>query len=106
MTIVGDKTVIQQTLLRLQIYFNSEQVLNKKYSEQGVENTLTQLKSLEQTELVLKLTDKISKYKLCNDGLKTTIDKILEIDKKFVANDEYTQKTKLNDVLAEIASVF
>ena len=106
MSLVDDKTVIQKTLLSLQIYFNSEQVLNKKYSEQRVENALTQLKSIEQTELVLKLTDKLSKYKLCNDGLKTTIDKILEIDKKFVANDEYTQKTKLNDVLAEIAWYF
>lgn len=106
MSIVGDKTVVQQKLLSLQKYFNSEQVLNEKYSEQRVENALTQLKSIEQTELVLKLIDKLSKYKLCNDGLKTTIDKILEIDKKFVANDEYTQKTKLNDVLAEIAWYF
>jgi hypothetical protein len=106
MSIVGDKTVVQQKLLSLQKYYNSEQVLNEKYSEQRVENALTQLKSIEQTELVLKLIDKLSKYKLCNDGLKTTIDKILEIDKKFVANDEYTQKTKLNDVLAEIAWYF
>ena len=106
MSIVGDKSIVQQKLLSLQQYFNSEQVLNEKYSEQRVENALTQLKSIEQTELVLKLIDKLSKYKLCNDGLKTTIDKILEIDKKFVANDEYTQKTKLNDVLAEIAWYF
>lgn len=106
MSIVGDKTVIQQKLLSLQKYYNSEQVLNEKYSEQSVENALTQLKSIEQTELVLKLIDKLSKYKLCNDGLKSTIDKILEIDKKFVANDEYTQKTKLNDVLTEIAWYF
>jgi len=106
MAVVGDKTVVQQTLLSLQIYFNSELVLSEKYSEQKVEYAITQLKSIEQTELVLKLTDKLSKYKLCNDGLKTTIDKILEIDKKFVANDEYTQKTKLNDVLAEIAWYF
>lgn len=106
MSIVGDKTVVQQKLLSLQKYYNSEQVLNEKYSEQRVENALTQLKSIEQTELVLKLIDKLSKYKLCNDGLKTTIDKILEIDKKFVANDEYTQKTKLNDGLAEIAWYF
>lgn len=106
MSIVGDKTVIQQKLLSLQKYYNSEQVLNEKYGEQKVENAITQLKSIEQTELVLKLIDKLSKYKLCNDGLKKTIDKILEIDKKFVANDEYTQKTKLNDVLAEIAWYF
>ncbi len=106
MSIVGDKTVVQQKLLSLQRYYNSEQVLNEKYSEQSVENALTQLKSIEQTELVLKLIDKLNKYKLCNDGLKTTIDKIREIDKKFVANDEYTQNTKLNDVLAEIAWYF
>jgi len=106
MSIVGDKTEVQPKLLSLQIYFNSELVLSEKYSEQKVENAITKLKSIEQTELVLKLTDKLSKYKLCNDGLKTTIDKILEIDKKFVANDEYTQKTKLNDVLNELAWYF
>ena len=98
MSIVGDKTVVYQKLVSLQKYYNSELVLNEKYNEQRVENALTQLKSIEQTEL--------SKYKLCSEGLKTTIDKILEIDKKFVANDDYTQKTKLNDVLAEIAWYF
>lgn len=106
MSIVGDKTVVQQKILSLQKFFNSKKVLNEKYSEQTVENASTQLKSLEQTELVLILIDKLSKYKLCNDGLKTTIDKILEIDKKFIANDEYTEKTKLNDILAEIAWYF
>lgn len=106
MSIVGDKTVVQQKLLSLQKYFNSEQVLNEKYSEQRVENALIQLKSIEQTELVLKLIDKLSKYKLCNDGLKTTIDKILEIDKKFVANDDYTQETKWKDISSELAWYF
>lgn len=106
MSIVGDKTVVYQKLVSLQKYYNSELVLNEKYNEQRVENALTQLKSIEQTELVIKLIDKLSKYKLCSEGLKTTIDKILEIDKKFVANDDYTQKTKLNDVLAEIAWYF
>lgn len=103
MSIVGDKTVVQQTLLSLQKYFNSEQVLSEKYSEQNVANAITQLKSIEQTELVLKLTENLTNYKMRNDELKKTIDKILEIDKKFVANDEYTQKIKLNDILAEIA---
>jgi hypothetical protein len=106
MSIVGDKTEVQQKFLNLQKYFNSELVLSDKFNEQKVENAKTQLTSIEQTELVLKLTDKLSKYKLCNDGLKTTIDKILEIDKQFVANDEYTQKTKLNDILSELAWYF
>lgn len=106
MSIVGNKTEVLQKLSSLQIYFISELVLSEKYSEQKVQNAITQLKSIEQTELVLKLTDLLSKYKLCNDGLKTTIDKILEIDKIFVANDEYTQKTKLNDVLNELAWFF
>lgn len=103
-SIVGDKTVVQQKLLSLQIYFNAEQVLNEKFSEQRVTYALNQLKSLEQTALVLKLNDKLTKYKLvCYDGLKTTIDKIIEIDKKFVANDDFTQKEKLKDVMGEIA---
>ena len=106
MSIIGDKTEVQQKLLSLQKYYNSEQVLNEKYSEQRVGNALTQLKSIDQTKLFVKLIDKLSKYKSCNDALKTTIDKILEIDEKFVANDEYTQKTKFNDVLAEIAWYF
>lgn len=104
MSIVGDKTVVQQKLLSLQIYFNAQQVLNEKFSEQRVTYALNQLKSLEQTALVLKLNDKLVKYKLvCYDGLKTTIDKIIEIDKKFVANDDFTQKEKLKDVMGEIA---
>ena len=106
MSIVGDKTEVQQKLLSLQKYYNSELVLSEKYSKQKVENAITQLKSIEQTELVLKLTDKLSKYKLCNDGLKTTIDKILEIDKKFVANDDYTQETKWKDISSELAWYF
>ena len=106
MSIVGDKTEGQQKFFSLQKYYNSELVLSEKYSKQKVENAITQLENIEQTEIVLKLTDKLSKYKSCNDALKTTIDKILEIDEKFVANDEYTQKTKFNDVLAEIAWYF
>ena len=87
-------------------YFNSEQVLAEKYNQQRIENAVNNLKSVEQTKLVCKLIQRLNDYKLCNDGLKTTIDKILEVDKKFIANDEYTQKTKLNDVLAEIAWYF
>ena len=77
MSIVGDKTVVYQKLVSLQKYYNSELVLNEKYNEQRVENALTQLKSIEQTELVIKLIDKLSKYKLCSEGLKTTIDDVL-----------------------------
>jgi hypothetical protein len=106
MHLIGDKIEGQQKLLSLQKYFNSDLVLNQKFSQQKVEIAITQLKSLEQTELILKLSDKLSKYKFCNDGLKTTLDKILEIDKNFVANDDYTQKTKLNDVLSELAWYF
>lgn len=106
MSIVGDKTEVQQKFLNLQKYFNSELVLSDKFNEQKVVTAKNELTSIEQTERVLKLTDKLSKYKLSNDGLKTTIEKILEIDKQFVANDEYTQKTKLNDILSELAWYF
>jgi len=101
-SIIGDKTIVQQKILSLQTYFNSEKSLNEKYNQEKVDNAINQLKSLEQTENVLKNIDKLSKYKLCNDGLKTTIDKIVEND-KIVATTEDTQKDKLKDILVDIA---
>jgi len=104
--IVGSNIDLQKKLLDLQKYFSAEQGLREQYNEQKVVTAKNELTSIEQTELVLNLTDKLSYYKLCSDGLKTTIEKILEIDKQFVANDEYTQETKLNDVLNELAWYF
>ncbi len=52
------------------------------------------------------LTDKLKNYDLCCDGLKTANNKIIEIDKKFTTNDDYSQETKLQDILIELAWYF
>lgn len=106
MSIVGDKTVVQQKLLNLQKYFKCKQVLSEKYNEQKVLSALNELKSIEQTELVVKLSVILGNYKLCNDALIKTIDKILDNDKKFTANDEAMQEFKFKDVLENIAWYF
>ena len=106
-SVIGSNTEAQPTLLSLQKYYIAEQTLNEKYDEQKVKLALAQLSSIEQTNSVKNLTDKIDTYKLRNDGLKATIDKILKID--LVTHDEFddkSQKEKLNDILSELAWYF
>jgi len=104
--LVGNNVEIKKKLQDLQIYFAAQKVLEERYNEQKVKNAQSQVSSITQSDLVKTLKDNIVKYKLCNDALKTTIGKIIEIDKKFVANDEYTQKTKLQDILFELSWYF
>lgn len=106
LSIVRSNIEGQQKLLNLQKYFVAKQVLSEKYNEQKVNSALAQIGSLNQTELVKNLTDLLRKYKLCNDGLITTINRILQIDKQFVANDDYSQKIKLEKILSKLAWYF
>jgi cell division protein FtsB len=103
--IVGINSEVNQKLLNLKSYFSSEQVLEIKYDELKVKNALDQIDSLEKTELVKKLTDKLSNYKLRNEALKTTLNKIIEID-EIIASDDNLQKLKLKDILSEFAWYF
>lgn len=104
--LVGNNETVKRKLQDLQKYFTAQQILAEKYNEQKVKNAQTQTGNIEQSELVKNLTTKLEKYKLCNDGLKNTINKILDIDKRFVANDDYTQKTKMQDILFELSWYF
>ncbi len=52
------------------------------------------------------MKENLEMYKLRNEGLNIAITKIIELDKKFVANDDYTQNTKLLDILAELSWYF
>ena len=83
-----------------------KQVLSEQYNEDKVKSAKTQTDSLEQTELVKYLTDKLVKYKLCNDGLKDMIKEICEKDRTFIANDPYSQDTKKADVSSIISRYF
>jgi hypothetical protein len=64
LSIVGNNIEVQQKLRNLQKYFVAEQVLSKKYNENKVKTTQTKLGSLDQTELVIHMTDILRKYEL------------------------------------------
>jgi hypothetical protein len=105
--LVGDKDQAGKKLLDLQTYFAGQQMLREKYDEQNIKAIQTRLNGIaERSELLDALKKRLSNYKLCSDGLKTTIGKINDYDKKFTANDDYTQKTKLTDILTEFSSYF
>jgi hypothetical protein len=104
--IIGSNQEVNQRLLNLQKYFNAEEVLGVKFNEKEVNAALNQIESLEKTELVKKLTDKLSDYKLSNEALKSTLQKIMEIDKNFPASDDNVQKLKLKEILYEFELFF
>jgi hypothetical protein len=104
--LVGNNESAKKKLQDLQKYFAAKQVLSKPYSEQKVHTAQLQISALEQTELVKHLAAKLGKYKLCSDGLKDVINEILDIDRKFVGNDEDTQKTKMQDISYALTRYF
>lgn len=106
LVIIGDNIEVKQKLLNLQKYFTAEYVLSEKYNKQKIETAQSQISDIDKTELVKNLTDKLSEYTLVNNGLKTTINKILVIDKNLDANDDYSQSEKLQKILYELAWYF
>lgn len=97
---------VTKKLKELQIYFSAKQVLFERYNEQNVKKAQGQLSTISQSSLLKTLNVNLGNYKLCNTGLQTTIGKIVELDKKFDANNEDTQKTKLRDILFELTWYF
>lgn len=104
--LIGNNAEARKKLQELQVYFTAQQVLGEQYNEQKVKNVQGQINGMGQSDLVKNLNKKLEKYGLCNDALKKTIGRIIELDKKFIATDEYTRKTKLQDILAELSTYF
>lgn len=105
--IIGPNSAATQKVQELKKYYLAELVLKEKFNEQKITNEVTNLKSIEQTELVKKMIERLSDYVYSNDGLKEVIKKIIEIDKKKSANNiDNIQKLKLQEILAELADYF
>jgi hypothetical protein len=106
LNIIGTNSSVADSLLSLQKYYQSKQVLNEKFNEQKVTDAINKLNELKETKLVRDLKYKLSIYKECNLALKLTIDKIIEKDKKFIANDREDKDQKLTAVLFELTGYF
>jgi hypothetical protein len=104
--IIGTNSSVADSLLSLQKYYQSKQVLNEKFNEQKVTDAINKLKELKETNLVRDLSHILGNYKEWNLALKLTIDKIIEKDKKFIANDREDQDQKLTAVLFELTGYF
>lgn len=97
---------LREKLVNLQKYFSAEAVLSEKYNERYVNLAQRKIGSLEKTELVINLTDRLNEYKLLNEGLKATIEKILIRDKQMIANTDDDQISKLKIILSKFSWYF
>lgn len=102
---VEDAT-IKKKMQDLQSYFDAKQVLSEKYDEQKVLAAQSKIKSLSQTNAVKALGESLENYKFSFDALRETINKIKERDQKFIANDDYSEKLKMKEILAELSDYF
>lgn len=101
-----EDTVIEKKMQDLQLYFEVQQVLCEKYDEQKVQAALSQIKSLPQTKTVKALGESLDKYPFSFNALGETINKIIENDKNFIANDDFIKKEKMKVVMAELSDYF
>ena len=102
--IIGSNQEARQKLKELQQYFTAQNILREKYNEQKLIVQRNMLNSIMQkSDLLVKLKADLDDYKIFTEGLKKTLDKILEIDQGETANNEQIQKMKLNKILSELS---
>ena len=94
---------LQKKIDILKTYFIAERVLTKQYNKENVSNSIQELSKIEKTDLINKLLLRINNYSEVREGLLLTIEKIVKLEDKLVANDPYTKKEKLKEILAEFA---
>jgi hypothetical protein len=74
-------TLAQKIISHLEIYFNAEKLLSLKFNEVQVNKAISQLNLLKvQSDLVNTLIKKLDKLEALNEGLKETLQKIVEFD--------------------------
>jgi hypothetical protein len=102
--IVGTNATAKQRLQDLKNYFEAKSILEDKFDMQKVQIALSQLNSIKnESHSAKSLIESINDYKLCNDALRKTVGKILDIDTNYVANDDNTQNLKFQKIVFELA---
>lgn len=106
LNLIVDKE-LKEKLKDLNIYFSARQVLAQKFDQQEVQVALKKTKTIkEDSRLVKDLIENLDNYKLRNEGLRDALEKIQDIDQRFIANTDNDQKDKEKDILAQVAWYF
>ncbi|GAP71383.1 hypothetical protein SAMD00024442_11_47 [Candidatus Symbiothrix dinenymphae] len=102
--LVGNNAEVKPILNNLSVYFNAEELLAKKFDVAAIKNAQTQLNQIKQKSALLdKLKENIEYYQDFNNALKETIGKLVNLDKRKVADgDTEIQKLKFNEIVTEL----
>lgn len=105
--IVGDNAEIKTVLADLRKYFDTEEILNRKYDAIQIKNALTALHQIKQQSTNLdKLKENVEFYVHFNDALKSTIRNLVALDQKETVsgmNDEI-RKNKFYKIITELSN--
>jgi DNA repair exonuclease SbcCD ATPase subunit len=102
---VSDNAEVKAVLSDLETYFNAEELLAKKMDAGQLNDIRVQLNEIKQQSALLdQLRENLEYYKNFNDELKKTIEKLVDLDKRKVADsDTEIQKLKFNEIVSELA---
>lgn len=105
MLLVGNYKEVKAVLNDLQIYFNAQDLLAKKFDAVQIKNAQMQLGLIKrQSKLLDLLKEDVEYYIDFNDALKDTVRKLIDLDKhKSADGDSEIQKLKFNDIVTELA---
>lgn len=103
--LVGDNTEIKQVLEDLQIYFNVKELLLEKFDAIKIKNAEMQLSKIKcKSKLLATLKTDVRYYKDFNNDLKSTINKLVDLDKLTSAGgNSDIQKMKFNDIVVIVS---
>lgn len=105
--LIGVNSEVKTILQDLKKYFDAEVLLNNKIDLVHIKNTQGQINQIkQQSELLNKLKEKLGSYKIFNDGLKETIEKVIALDNREMVSGmgDAVQKQKFNKILSELTS--
>lgn len=98
---------LSNTLNDLKDYFESEELLSKKFNEAGIANAIKNITNLSSTyaksESVKNLSKNLGSYKDFNEALKSTIEKLIKLDRKLKASTTSLQDKKFTSTMQIIS---
>jgi len=102
--LVGDTAELKTILSDLEKYFNARELLAQKFDVAQIEKAQIELKQVNrQSDLLDELKENLVYYKNFNDGLKETMEQLVDLDKRIVAGEDTAiQELKSRKILSEL----